>query len=118
MSRDIGTMSEFYCVLCGRKGIPVWRRKGAERESGHLKKLWCLGCKTETNHVEIKPSTKYGYEQFKEEYEYENFTDDGDRIMPYNKLKEMIDNGKIDKKKIMADGRDSRLGQEYLDRES
>ena len=47
-------MSEFYCTQCGKKGIPVYRKKGQERKAGHLKKLYCLYCNMETNHVEIK----------------------------------------------------------------
>lgn len=46
--------SSFYCTECGNKGIPVIRKKGQLRKSGHLKKLYCLHCRKETNHVEIK----------------------------------------------------------------
>ena len=33
--------SDFYCTECGRKGIPIIRIAGKEREAGHLKKLYC-----------------------------------------------------------------------------
>ena len=32
------TTSEFYCTKCGRRGIPIARRIGSQREAGHLKK--------------------------------------------------------------------------------
>ena len=36
-NRPIENESVFYCVACGRRGIPITRRRGAEREAGHLK---------------------------------------------------------------------------------
>ena len=48
-------VSEFYCVRCGEKGIPVARKMSQQRKGGHLKKLYCLKCKMETNHREIRP---------------------------------------------------------------
>ena len=72
-------MSEFYCIRCGRLGIPIPRKKGAEREGGHLKKLWCLYCKEEVNHVECKPYSHYTYEDFLFERENGNFDEKGNR---------------------------------------
>lgn len=86
---------EFYCTQCGSRGIPIPRRKGAEREAGHLKKLFCLNCGKETNHTECKPFSKYNYDDFKIEFEYHNFDENGNRIRTYNQLKELIKNGKI-----------------------
>lgn len=98
------TMSEFYCTQCGRKGIPVWRRMGNEREAGHLKKLFCLTCQRETNHAECKPFTKYQYEDFKTEWEYDNFTPEGKRKQTYGELRGDINNGKAERKKTLCDG--------------
>ena len=112
------TMSEFYCTQCGNKGLPVWRKKGAEREAGHLKKLFCLNCKKETNHCECRPFTKYEFKDFQIEYEYGNFSEDGQRIKSYNKLKELINNGQIEKMQNLFDGRNSRFRQNDLDTKS
>lgn len=49
------TISEFYCTCCGTKGIPVPRKSSKQREQGHLKKLYCLKCKEQTNHAEVRP---------------------------------------------------------------
>lgn len=57
------TISEFHCVCCGTKGIPVPRKASKQREPGHLKKLYCLKCKAETNHMEVRPFD-YDSEQF------------------------------------------------------
>ena len=46
--------SRFFCTKCGREGLPVHRKKGQERKGGHLKKLYCIYCKEEVNHIECK----------------------------------------------------------------
>ena len=65
--------SHFYCTQCGNEGIPVQRKQGQERSGGHLKKLYCIYCKEEVNHVEIKENDSYTYEDFREEYELGRF---------------------------------------------
>ena len=85
---------EFYCVFCGSRGIPVARCKGSEREAGHLKKIFCLKCKKETNHVECKPFSKYTHKDFLLEFNNHNFDEKGNRINTYGKLKELINNEK------------------------
>ena len=41
------TTSEFYCTKCGKKGIPIARKLGSQREAGHLKRLYCPFCREE-----------------------------------------------------------------------
>ena len=67
------TTSDFYCVQCGKKGIPIARRTGSQREAGHLKKLYCPYCKEETNHAEIRPFGAYNYEDFELEFRLGRF---------------------------------------------
>lgn len=95
MGRQSIVLSEFYCTNCGNKGIPIMRKKGAEREAGHLKKIFCLKCQQEWNHVECKPYSKYDYNDFLLEFEYKNFNEQGNRKMAYGELKGAIYNGKI-----------------------
>ena len=76
-TRNVSFDSNFYCTKCGNKGIPIARKKGAEREAGHLKKLFCLHCNQERNHVECKPFSHYDYEDFKLEMSYGNFDENG-----------------------------------------
>lgn len=94
--------SDFFCVHCGKRGIPVWRKKGKAREDGHLKKLYCIYCGKETNHAECKIGTPYSYDDFKIEFEYGNFTEDGLRIYTLKQLKSMIREGKIGKVKELT----------------
>ena len=79
MGKGKYTMSDFYCTSCGKQGIPIARKKGQQREKGHLKKLFCLYCGKETNHVEIKPFGSYTYADFKEEFDLGRFVE-GKRI--------------------------------------
>lgn len=83
-SKDIRrmTLSNFYCTQCGNKGIPIFRKPGQGREPGHLKKLYCLTCKQETNMAEIRPYGDYNLEDFWIEYNYGNFDQEGNRIEP------------------------------------
>lgn len=60
--------SEFCCCRCGAKGMPIARKQSKQREKGHLKKLWCIHCKDEVNHVEIRPFDDYSYQDFLEDF--------------------------------------------------
>ena len=31
----------FYCLNCGKKGIPIWRNKGHLHSKNHRKALYC-----------------------------------------------------------------------------
>ena len=81
---------EFYCCKCGMKGIPVVRQKGKEREPGHLKKLFCLTCNAEINHVECIAGSKYQYEDFLLEFSQGNFDSNFNRILPYGVFKDSL----------------------------
>lgn len=79
-----GETSRFFCTKCGNEGLPIWRKKGQERKAGHLKKLYCLHCKEEVNHVEIKTAGNYTLDDFNQEFTLGRFLN-GDRI-PLDKL--------------------------------
>ena len=76
---NLATNSKFYCTKCGKQGVPIVRKKGQERKSGHLKKIFCLHCQQEVNHVEVKEIGDYSYEDFLEEFELGSFVD-GERV--------------------------------------
>ena len=48
------TISTFKCTVCGKEGIPISRKQSNQRKAGHLKKIYCIYCKKETNHTEIR----------------------------------------------------------------
>lgn len=78
------TQSRFFCTRCGREGIPVQRKRGQDRQGGHLKKLYCLSCQEETNHAEIREIGGYSIEDFQTEFKLGRFID-GNRV-PVNEL--------------------------------
>ena len=45
---------EFYCLRCGKPGIPIRRNQGFQHGPMHRKKLYCIYCQAEINHVEIR----------------------------------------------------------------
>lgn len=67
------TTSNFYCTECGGKGIPIMRLTGKDREAGHLKRLFCLKCRKETNHAEVRGFGAYDENDFREEFELGRF---------------------------------------------
>lgn len=81
--------SQFFCTKCGNEGIPILRRTGKARKAGHLKKLWCLNCKQEVNHVEVKEFTYYDKSCFDLEFKYGNFDENGNRKMKFEDFKLM-----------------------------
>lgn len=58
---------DFYCVNCGHKGLPCQRKRGQQREQFHRKKLYCVFCKTEVNHIEVRNQEEK--EMFMEAYD-------------------------------------------------
>lgn len=80
------SLSNFYCTKCGSKNFPIFRKVGQEKESGHLKKLYCLKCQKEVNMVEIKEDGKYRLENFWIEYKYGNFDENGNRKEPWKQF--------------------------------
>jgi hypothetical protein len=69
------TISEMYCTKCGKRGIDIPRKPGSQREAGHLKKLYCIWCKEETNHAEVRSFGSYTKEDFDLEFKLGRFVD-------------------------------------------
>ena len=76
-------VNDFYCVECGNKGICLPRKNGKYREAGHLKKIYCVKCKKQVNHVEIRSHGDYDLNDFMLERKYHNFDNDGNRKESY-----------------------------------
>lgn len=87
-------MSDMYCTQCGRKNIPIPRHKGKEREIGHLKKMYCIYCQKQTNMVEIRDfGSGYTLDDFLLEFEYHNFSKEGNRKLTLSEFKQHINKG-------------------------
>lgn len=67
---------DFYCLNCGHKGLPIHRNKGHLHGAMHRKKLYCMNCKCEVNHVEIRNLDEL--EKFKDEFERGVYKDEAE----------------------------------------
>ena len=72
---------QFYCIKCGKRGIPLARKRGAQREKYHRKKLFCLNCQQEVNHVECRNQEEI--DQFKIWFEEGMFKDEAEESISY-----------------------------------
>ena len=45
---------QFYCLNCGKKGVPLSRNKGNIKGKNHRKKLYCPFCRKVVNHIECR----------------------------------------------------------------
>lgn len=81
--------SDFYCTQCGHY-IPLVRKSRKQKEPGHLKKIYCIQCKKETNHAEVKSKGDYTYNDFWAEFTYGNFTPNGERLMTYRQFEAQL----------------------------
>jgi hypothetical protein len=78
--------SKFYCTCCGNETLPIFRKSNKKRETGHLKKLYCIHCKREVNSVEVNDWSNYNYEDFRVEFEGGNFSEEGLRKQPFRQF--------------------------------
>ncbi len=47
------TYSDFYCLCCLNK-ITLPRKGSRQREKNHLKSIYCIHCKGNVNHYEVR----------------------------------------------------------------
>lgn len=85
-SRKQRVISRFYCISCGKQGIPIWREKAHIRERGHRKALYCLNCKTVINHIEVR--TLDEWDQFLEDFTAGKYVEEAEASKAYAKEKE------------------------------
>lgn len=71
----------FYCIKCGNKGIPLMRGQSCQHEKMHRKKLYCLHCKEEVNHIECK--TDEEVEIFKLNFKNGVYTNEAEESISY-----------------------------------
>lgn len=83
MGRRGGSYAEhnFYCTKCGNRGIPLPRKQGFKHESFHRKKLYCMFCKEEVNHIECKTFDEV--EEFKENFANGVYKDEAEASISY-----------------------------------
>lgn len=76
-------ISSFYCINCGKRGIPVWRDVGRRYGPGHRKALYCTNCKLTINHVEVRTTEEE--QKFLEDYAAGIFTEEAEKSVAYAK---------------------------------
>lgn len=74
---------EFYCIKCGNRGIDLMRKQGHQHKKFHRKKLYCIHCKTEVNHVECKNAEDVAI--FKEQFANGDFIEECQESLDYLK---------------------------------
>lgn len=57
----------FFCMNCGKEGIPISRNRGRDRGKFHRKVLYCPNCKKTVNHIECRDDEEIV--QFKNNFE-------------------------------------------------
>ena len=68
---------QFYCLLCGRPGIPLRRKSGFQHGPMHRKKLYCPYCRVQVNHAEIRNTDEK--EKFLEDFKNGVYKDEAKR---------------------------------------
>ena len=106
------TLSNMYCTQCGKKNIPIRRKKGKEREPGHLKRMWCIYCNKEVNMVEVRDfGTGYTADDFFWEYYNGNFKEDGTRVLEFGQFRDKMNRKEGEENEhVDSDDRDPGVG--------
>jgi len=78
--------SDFWCINCGNKGIPVMRERGRKREAGHRKALYCITCRTTVNHIETRNEEEA--RQFREDFDAGLYKEEAKQSIAYASMKE------------------------------
>ena len=80
MGRNIET-HEFYCMHCGKRNIPLARKRGFQHSKFHRKKLYCFNCKKEVNMIECK--NDFEVQEFLENYANGVYEDEAKESLSY-----------------------------------
>ena len=80
-NRGKNVVSCFYCINCGKQGIPIWRKRSRIREQGHRKALYCVNCKTRINHIEVR--TEEEKRQFIEDFTAGRYAEEAERSIEF-----------------------------------
>ena len=74
-------LHDFYCLKCGNKSFGCFRKSGFQHEKFHRKKLYCIYCRTEVNHVECK--TYEDVQEFKEAFNEGKFIEEAEESVRF-----------------------------------
>ena len=71
----------FYCLHCGNRGIPIQRSEGKRKKKFHRKKLYCIHCRCEVNHIECRNDAEI--EEFKFNFENGVYVNEAEESMDH-----------------------------------
>lgn len=71
----------FYCLNCGKKGIPLLRDRSHFHSKNHRKVLYCPFCNETVNHLEVTNMEEA--EKFKEDFENGVYKDEAAQSISY-----------------------------------
>ena len=80
MGRNI-LSHDFYCINCGKRGIPLPRQRGHQHSTFHRKKLYCIYCQKEVNMVECK--NEFEVKEFLEDFANGVYKDEAKESISY-----------------------------------
>ena len=72
---------DFFCLKCGNKGIPIGRKQGFQHGKYHRKKLYCIHCREEVNHMECR--TQEEIDEFRNAFERGEFVNEAEESISY-----------------------------------
>ena len=75
--------SEFWCINCGKKGIPIMRERSCRRGRGHRKGLYCVNCRMVINHVETRNEEEA--RRFREDFDAGKYAEEAGKSVEYAK---------------------------------
>ena len=74
---------DFYCLNCGKKNAPLFRKRGRLREHNHRQVLYCPYCRETVNHIECRNYAEVI--DFKEAFEIGAFKEEAKVSIEYVK---------------------------------
>lgn len=79
MSKTV--VNSFWCLNCGRCGLPLARPQSCQREKFHRKRLFCFWCRRFCNHVECKSPEEE--QEFQERFALGEFQEEAKESMRF-----------------------------------
>ena len=73
----------FWCISCGKQGIPLMRSSSKRHAPGHRKKLYCVNCRTVINHIETRGPEEA--RQFREDFQAGKYKEEAQESIRYTK---------------------------------
>ena len=77
-------LHHFYCSKCGNRGIDLQRKTCKDKGKFHKKKLWCIYCKDEINHIECRNEAEII--KFKQDFKEGVYNDEAENSLSHVRL--------------------------------